>query len=399
MDQTEGRKEGSPAKKLSHKKIQGQRKESHQVPLKITPDLILSPLASLPMQRSQRQHVDFRPPQTWISVTAHGEKPHTSFDELTDTPIDFSTFVMNQVNIANLTQELLAGPAFNLLKGTYKSIMKLEYHFEEYHRGRQVIPRDYFINKDLEYLKGESLSRYSTSVTKTKAATYEIKWIKDMVPNLWSPVKVVYDKHAYWVTRLKIMKRYDYSYLDEIEVRREDQQLYTFKEGDFPQLCLQDIEDMLLLLVQQKLTNLIIDERFDLNVALCEEIVSVFESGPIVSAFLVVYAYCRSCGQFPMEKEGAVDGRGITRLFGLMVRKLSSLERIDRQAALHVVTIEEIRIEISESSPLRPYISSLSLAKKNQRSQVPWASSEVLACKEDLREESKVFSSAKLSML
>ncbi|GJT12064.1 hypothetical protein Tco_0859106 [Tanacetum coccineum] len=217
-------------------------------------------------QKDPRQHVDFRPPQTWISITARDEKPHTSFDELTDTPIDFFTFVINRVNIANLTQELLARLAFNLLKGTYKSIMKLEYHFEEYHRGRQVIPQDYFINKDLEYLKGESLSRYSTSVTNL--------WIKDMVPNLWSPVKVVYDKHAYWVTRLKIMKRYDYGYLDEIEVRREDQQLYTFKEG--------------------------------------EEIVSVFKSGPIVSAFPVVYAYCRSCGQFPMKSEGAVDGRGIT---------------------------------------------------------------------------------------
>ncbi|GKC96294.1 hypothetical protein Tco_1161736, partial [Tanacetum coccineum] len=141
-------------------------------------------------------------------------------------------------------------------------------------RGRQAIPQDYFINNDMEYLKGRSLSKqYSTSVKKTKAATYEIKWIEDMVPNLWSPVKVVYDKHAYWgtshwVTRLTIMKRYDYSHLDEIEVRREDQQLYTFKEGDFPRLRLQDIEDMLLLLVQQKLTNLMIDECFDLNVAL-----------------------------------------------------------------------------------------------------------------------------------
>jgi len=67
---------------------------------------------------------------------------------------------------------------------------------------------------------------------------------------------------------------------------------------------------------------------------------------------------------FPVESEGAVDGRGITGLFGSMVGKLSSLERIDRQAALHAVTIEEIRVEISESSPLRPYISSLSLAKK-----------------------------------
>ncbi|GKF05718.1 hypothetical protein Tco_0036386, partial [Tanacetum coccineum] len=49
-------------------------------------------------------------------------------------------------------------------------------------------------------------------------------------------------------TRLKIMKKYDYGHLDETEVRREDQQLYTFKEGDFPRLRLQDIEDMLLLL-------------------------------------------------------------------------------------------------------------------------------------------------------
>nr|GEZ28400.1 hypothetical protein [Tanacetum cinerariifolium] len=32
-----------------------------------------------------------------------------------------------------------------------------------------------------------------------------------------------------------------------------------------------------------------------------------------------------------------------------------------------IVTIEEIRVEISESSPLRPYISSLSLAKKLSR--------------------------------
>ncbi|GJZ59204.1 hypothetical protein Tco_0615020 [Tanacetum coccineum] len=105
---------------------------------------------------------------------------------------------------------------------------------------------DYFINNDLEYLKGGDLSRrYSTSITKTKAATYEIKWIEDLVRNLWSPVKVTYDKHGYlgtshWVTRLTIMKKYDYGHLGMIEVRREDQQLYAFRE----------------------------DERYDLNVAL-----------------------------------------------------------------------------------------------------------------------------------
>nr|GEU69591.1 alpha/beta hydrolases superfamily protein [Tanacetum cinerariifolium] len=52
---------------------------------------------------------------------------------------------------------------------------------------------------------------------------------------------------------------YDYGHLEEIEVHRDDHKLYTFKEGDFKRLRLQDIEDMLLLLVQQRLTNLIID--------------------------------------------------------------------------------------------------------------------------------------------
>ncbi|GJX79651.1 hypothetical protein Tco_0327800, partial [Tanacetum coccineum] len=156
---------------------------------------------------SKRQHVDFRPPKTYISQVACADKPPTSFDKLNDTSFDFSVFVMNRLKILNLTQEILVGPAFNLLKGTCKSITQLEYHFEECskattkrldwrnpenkpypfdlrkplpliqdHRGRQIIPQDYFINNDLEYLKGGDLRRrYSTSVTKTKAATYDLK--------------------------------------------------------------------------------------------------------------------------------------------------------------------------------------------------------------------------------
>ncbi|GJZ35334.1 hypothetical protein Tco_0581151, partial [Tanacetum coccineum] len=72
------------------------------------------------------------------------------------------------------------------------------------------------------------------------AAKYDaIEGIEDMVPSLWSPVK--------W---------YDYGYLEEIVSRREDQQLYKFKEGDFLRLNLYNIEDLLLLLVQKKLSNL-----------------------------------------------------------------------------------------------------------------------------------------------
>ncbi|GKD38570.1 hypothetical protein Tco_1258777, partial [Tanacetum coccineum] len=51
-------------------------------------------------------------------------------------------------------------------------------------QGRQVIPVNFFINNDLEYLKGgNSTKKYTTSKTKTKAARYDIPDIKDMVPS------------------------------------------------------------------------------------------------------------------------------------------------------------------------------------------------------------------------
>ncbi|GJU25734.1 hypothetical protein Tco_1164355 [Tanacetum coccineum] len=94
-----------------------------------------------------------------------------------------------------------------------------------------------------------------------------------MVPTLWSPMKVAYDEYAmwgipHWVTHVKVMKWYDYDYLEEIVVRREDNILYTFKEGDFPRLNLRDIEYMLLFLIQKKLSNMERDVIFDFGVAL-----------------------------------------------------------------------------------------------------------------------------------
>ncbi|GJY62749.1 putative ribonuclease H-like domain-containing protein [Tanacetum coccineum] len=86
--------------------------------------------------------------------------------------------------------------------------------------------------------------------------------------NMSSSKDVYSRKRIIAVTKLTIMKKYEYGHLEEIKVRREDLKLYKFREGDFPRIRLQDIEDMLLLLVQKKLTNLTIDEQYDLNVAL-----------------------------------------------------------------------------------------------------------------------------------
>nr|GEY23229.1 hypothetical protein [Tanacetum cinerariifolium] len=70
------------------------------------------------------------------------------------------------------------------------------------------------------------------------------------------------------VTKLKIVEWHNYKHLDWITVRRDDDKLYKFKEDDFKRLRIQDIEDMLLLLVQGKLTNLMVEERFAFNVSL-----------------------------------------------------------------------------------------------------------------------------------
>nr|GFC54931.1 hypothetical protein [Tanacetum cinerariifolium] len=63
------------------------------------------------------------------------------------------------------------------------------------------------------------------------------------------------------VIDLKIVEWHNYKHLDWISVRRDDDKIYKFKEGDFKWLRLQDIEDMLLLLVQGNLDETLNDVR------------------------------------------------------------------------------------------------------------------------------------------
>nr|GFA16343.1 hypothetical protein [Tanacetum cinerariifolium] len=114
-----------------------------------------------------------RDAQSWISTLAKQTDARSSFNELLDTPIDFSNFIMNRL-------------------------------------GRRIIA----------------------------------------------------------VTELKIMEWHNYKHFDWISVRRDDDKIYKFKECDLKRLRIQDIEDMLLLLVQGKLSNLTVEERFAFNVSL-----------------------------------------------------------------------------------------------------------------------------------
>nr|GFC25942.1 hypothetical protein [Tanacetum cinerariifolium] len=72
--------------------------------------------------------------QSWISDLARQTDVRSSFNELFDTPIDFSNFIMNQLNVDTLTPALLAGPTYELMRGSFTSLTKLEYHLEEVYK-------------------------------------------------------------------------------------------------------------------------------------------------------------------------------------------------------------------------------------------------------------------------
>ncbi|GJZ89604.1 hypothetical protein Tco_0661386 [Tanacetum coccineum] len=172
--------------------------------------------------------VDDGPTQIWLSDIAKVEKPSKTFNEL----IDWNNPEGDRY-------------PFDLSKPL--PLVELRNHL--------IILADYFFNNDLAYLqRGSTDKTYTTSLTMTKAAKHDLKGIEDM--------------RILVVTNVKVNKWYGYGHLEEIEVRRADQQLYKFMEGDFPRLHLNDIEDMLLLIVQKKLFNLMSNIIVDLAAAL-----------------------------------------------------------------------------------------------------------------------------------
>nr|GEV27114.1 hypothetical protein [Tanacetum cinerariifolium] len=97
----------------------------------------------------------------------------------------------------------------------------------------RTIVVDYFFNNDLEYLK---------------TSNPEV--------NKFSKHNVYSTKAILGVKSVSVKKLHGYGHLEEIVVKRSDRQLYKFKEGDFVDLHLNDIVDMLLLAVQHKLFHL-----------------------------------------------------------------------------------------------------------------------------------------------
>ncbi|GKE35388.1 hypothetical protein Tco_1454710, partial [Tanacetum coccineum] len=247
LDQTGGPREEELEKNQSQLVHQRKRPPRQLASQLKGPNLITSLLTNQPDKETSQLHDWFQkltkpptpnrdwnktlddahgPVQPWLSTLTQMEDLRDSFNELMDTPLDFSAFIMNRLKVENLTLELLAGPTFELMKGSCKSLVELECLFEEVY----------------------------------KATIDQLDWN--------NPEDVYSKRRIIAVTKLQIVEWHNYKHLDWITVRRDDDKLYTFKEGDFNRLCIQDIEDMLLLLVQGKLTNLTVEERLAFNVSL-----------------------------------------------------------------------------------------------------------------------------------
>nr|GEV12084.1 hypothetical protein [Tanacetum cinerariifolium] len=86
---------------------------------------------SLDPEWNECKIVDNKPTQKWLCDLAKAETSSKTFDDLMSTLIDFNAFVMNCLQISYLTQDILVGPAYKLLKGTCRSYIELEYNMEE----------------------------------------------------------------------------------------------------------------------------------------------------------------------------------------------------------------------------------------------------------------------------
>nr|GEY52816.1 hypothetical protein [Tanacetum cinerariifolium] len=205
------------------------------------------------------------PTQNWLkTLTASTStcKSLKELDELMSTPIEFTSYILNGLKIKNMTQEILLGPAFRLLKSTRSNYSKLKYDFGECYkalskkldwenpkgddypfdlskplylimrRNRQSVPVELFINNDLKYLQGgTSTMTYTTSTTKTKAAQYDLPGIEDMVYEIGiqSRGDVYSTKCILAVTHISVMRKHRYRLMSFDE-------LYKFSDGTLTRL-------------------------------------------------------------------------------------------------------------------------------------------------------------------
>ncbi|GJS72678.1 hypothetical protein Tco_0705519 [Tanacetum coccineum] len=145
---------------------------------------------------NKRQVVVDQPEQSWFNQMVSAVKDPLTFDEQMATPIDFSNIEL-EYNMEECFKALTDKLDWNNSEGDRCPFDLTKPLPLKGRPGRLTVVVEYFFNNDLEFLKSlDPEKKYTTSITKTKAARYKIIRIKDMVPTLWSATKVGYNKDA-----------------------------------------------------------------------------------------------------------------------------------------------------------------------------------------------------------
>nr|GEX08758.1 hypothetical protein [Tanacetum cinerariifolium] len=145
--------------------------------------------------------------QLWISELVKQFDSRFSFNELMYTPVDFSAFLMNRLKVDTLTLKLLAGPTYELMKGSCKSLAATSMP-----SGESPI-EGANVNSFTVLLSTGSLLAISI-LSVESSLSLNSKLSSGIITRTWIGKRCVNDK------------------------------LYKFKEGDFKRLRIQDIEDM-----------------------------------------------------------------------------------------------------------------------------------------------------------
>ncbi|GJT36266.1 hypothetical protein Tco_0926685 [Tanacetum coccineum] len=209
------------------------------------------------------------------------------------------------LNKDKITKANLEGLAFELLKNMFKNSIELEYNLEQCHLAltekidwtnpkgerfhndlskplpltgapsRKTIPTMYFLNNDLEYLshgneeKNPSIYKYNINDELVihhwrddRQWFYKGSIGHKSAHDVYSKLKIIR------VKRITVEKKYGYGYLKMIVVKRADKKEYMLVEADFPRLNQNDIKDLYLLKIQDKIHHIDGVDEFDLINAL-----------------------------------------------------------------------------------------------------------------------------------
>ncbi|GJU17265.1 hypothetical protein Tco_1145231 [Tanacetum coccineum] len=193
--------------------------------------------------------VEERPVQSWINELVDAEEEPEDHEYKYGSVTLFGKLVKKIFKKDKITKEDVDGPSFELLKGTCKNSIELEYNIyqsslaltdridwinpegDRFHQdlskplpltplGKKRSPVNYFFNHDLEYL---------------------VKGSKN-ITEIFVTGKLFYKGNVGFPSRHEV-----YSKTDEKE--------YKFCEADFPYLNQNDIEDLYILKIQNKIHN------------------------------------------------------------------------------------------------------------------------------------------------